>query len=58
MLVIECGAAKIDQPDLWILEDPGPGLAIGNELLGVGTVVEQHVLRLQVGVGDSACCKY
>ena len=53
MFVIESGAAEIDESYLWILEDPGPGFTVGNGLLGVGAIVEQHVLWFQVGMGDS-----
>jgi hypothetical protein len=55
--VVEGGAAKINEPDLRVLEHPHTSLAVGNGLLGVRAVVEQDIFWLQVGVCDSTITK-
>jgi len=54
MLIVEGCAPEIDESDLGVLEDLGPRLAVGDGLLGVRAVVEQHILRLQICVSDPA----
>ena len=57
MLMVEGGAAKINQPNLWILEDSQFSallpVLIREKLLVVIAVIEEDVLRFEVGVGES-----
>ena len=57
MLMVEGGAAKINQPNLWILEDSHFSVllpvVIREKLFIVIAVIEEDVLRFEVGVGES-----
>ena len=50
VLVVEGGAAKVDQSDLGVAEEAEVLLALGVVDEVVAAVVEEDVLRLEVGV--------